>query len=62
VKDADDEYSDRKWEDMVVEEWLVIMEKEEKMVSLVMVVMEAQWEKSQMKVNPSQESQQTHGR
>jgi hypothetical protein len=78
VKDADDEYSDREWEDVkqvvkkvvgkqvAVEEvvkLMVIMEKEEeKVVSLVVVVEEAQWVESQMKVKPSQESEQTHER
>jgi hypothetical protein len=42
---------------------VVVTEKgEEKMVSLVVVVVEAQWEESQMKEKPSLESQQTHER
>jgi hypothetical protein len=45
----------------VVEKWVVVMEKEdEKMVSLVVVVVEAQWEESQIKAKSSQESEHTH--
>jgi hypothetical protein len=62
VKDADDEYSDRKWEDVqmmvkkevvkqvavevVVEKQVVVMEKEEEVVSLVVVAVEVKWEES----------------
>jgi hypothetical protein len=62
VKDVNNDCSDREWEDMkvmveVVEKWVVVMEKvEEKVVSLVVVVVEAQWEESQIKAKPSQES------
>jgi hypothetical protein len=35
VKDANDKYSDREWEDVKV---VVVVKKEEKMVSLVVVV------------------------
>jgi hypothetical protein len=52
VKDANDKYSDREWEDVKV----VVVE-EEKMVSLVVVVVEAQWKRSKMKAKPSQENQ-----
>jgi hypothetical protein len=65
----DDECSDREWEDVkevVVEEVvkrMVVMEKgEEKVVSLAVVVEEAQWEESRMKAKPSQESEWTHER
>jgi hypothetical protein len=69
----DDECSDREWEDVkvvvkevVVEEVvkrMVVMEKgEEKVVSLAVVVEEAQWEESRMKAKPSQESERTHER
>jgi hypothetical protein len=70
VKDANDEYSDGKWEDVKVVvlkevvKWVVevvrkrVMVVEEKMISLVVVVVvEAQWEKGQMKAKPSQENQ-----
>jgi hypothetical protein len=62
VKDVNNDCSDREWEDMkvmveVVEKRVVVMEKvEEKVVSLVVVVVEAQWEESQIKAKPSQES------
>jgi hypothetical protein len=77
VKDVGDECSDREWEDVkvvvkkevvkqvAVEELvkrMVVMEKEEKVVSLVVIVEEAQWEENQMKVKPSQESERTHER
>jgi hypothetical protein len=70
VKDANDEYSDGEWEDVKVVvlkevvKWVVevvrkrVMVVEEKMISLVVVVVvEAQWEKGQMKAKPSQENQ-----
>jgi hypothetical protein len=60
----DDECSDREWEDVKeVVKRMVVMEKgEEKVVSLAVVVEEAQWEESRMKAKPSQESERTHER
>jgi hypothetical protein len=69
VKDANDEYSDGEWEDVKVVvlkevvKWVVevvrkrVMVVEEKISLVVVVVVEAQWEKGQMKAKPSQENQ-----
>jgi hypothetical protein len=42
VKDTDDKYSDREWKNMklVVVKWAMVVEKVEKMMSLVVVVVE----------------------